>query len=104
MRGRLERLLGANASLAVVGVVSDPAALAGLIDKTRVDLALVDCPTAEQVLRWTRRYRQTALVALIDDAHGGALDALRAGARAVLARSANEADIAIAVAAAGRGL
>jgi DNA-binding NarL/FixJ family response regulator len=104
LRGRLERVLGEDASLAVVGVVSDPAALARLIEKTRVDLALVDCPTAEQLLRWTRRYRQTALVALIDDAQGSALDALRAGARAVLARSANEADIAITVTAAGRGL
>jgi DNA-binding NarL/FixJ family response regulator len=104
LRGRLERLLGADASLAVVGVVGDPAALARLIEKTRVDLALVDGPTAEQLRRWTRRYRQTAFVALIDDAHGDALDLLRAGAQALLARSANEADIAITVTAAARGL
>jgi DNA-binding NarL/FixJ family response regulator len=104
LRGRLERVLGADASLAIVGVVSDPAVLARLIEKTRVDLALVDCPTAEQLLRWTRRYRQTAFVALIDDAQGGALDALRAGAQALLARSASEADIAITVTAAARGL
>jgi DNA-binding NarL/FixJ family response regulator len=104
LRGRLERLLDADAGLAVVGVVGDPAALARMIEKNHVDLALVDCPTAEQLRRWTRRYRQTAFVALIDDAHGDALDALRAGAQALLARSANEADIAITVTAAARGL
>src|ERR1700688_3213790 len=75
--GRLARLLGADASLAVAGVVGDHAALTRVLEKSRIDLALVEAPTAEQVLRWTRRHRATAFVAIVGEAHPGALDLLR---------------------------
>ena len=62
--GRLQRLLGEDASFAVAGVVGDHAALTRVLEKSRIDLVLVEAPTAEQVLRWTRRHRATALVAM----------------------------------------
>lgn len=104
LRARLARMLGAEAGLTVAGAVADAAALTRLFDQHGIDLALVDTPSAEQLRHWTRRHRATAFVALSDAAQSGALDLLRAGARAVLARAAEEADIAIAVAAVWRGL
>jgi len=104
LRDRLARLLNADAGLAVVGAVADAAALTRLIERHGVELALVDTPTAEQLRRSTRRHRATAIIALADATPSGALDLLRAGARAVLARSADAADVALALTAVRRGL
>ncbi len=104
LRERLERVVRADAELAVAGVVGDGPSLARLIAHTRLALVLADAPTAEQLRRWTRRYRETIFVAIVDAAQAGALDLLRAGARALLARSADEADIAATLAAVRRGL
>jgi DNA-binding NarL/FixJ family response regulator len=101
---RLAALVGADASVAMVGVVADAAALTRLIEQRGADLVLADTPSAEQLRRWTRRHRATAFITLADVAQSAGLDLLRAGAHAVLARSADEADIAIAVAAVRRGL
>jgi DNA-binding NarL/FixJ family response regulator len=103
LRGRLERLLGADAGLAIVGVAGDPPAFARLIEKNRIDVALVDALPAEQLSRWLRRYPQTQFVAIIDSLDD-ALAAVRAGIRAVSSRSADDADVAATVSAAGRGL
>jgi DNA-binding NarL/FixJ family response regulator len=104
LRARLERLVGADASLALVGAVGDAAALERLMEKHRVALAVVQCPAAEQLRRWTRRHRATAFVAIVDDAPDGAVEALRAGARAVLQTAADDTEIAITLKAAERGL
>lgn len=105
LRARLERLAGADASLGLVGAVGDAAALARLMEKHHVDVALVRSPAAEQLRRWTRRHRATAFVAIVDDAAlEASLDALRAGARAALSDTAADADVAITVQAAARGL
>jgi DNA-binding NarL/FixJ family response regulator len=53
--------------------------------------------------RWTRRYRAT-FVAILDDAPDGGVAALRAGARALMSPAAGDAEIAITLAAAARGL
>jgi DNA-binding NarL/FixJ family response regulator len=104
LRDRLARMVDADAGLALAGSVADAAALTRLLDQHSVDLAFADTPSAEQLRRWTRRHRASAIVALIDVAQTGALDLMRAGARAVLARSADEVDIAVAVTAVRRGL
>jgi DNA-binding NarL/FixJ family response regulator len=104
LRARLERLVRADARLSVVGVVGDPAALTRLLAQTRLMLVLADRPAEEQLRRWTHRYRETAFIAMIDAAQPGALDLLRAGARAVLVRSSDDAAVAIAIAAVERGL
>jgi DNA-binding NarL/FixJ family response regulator len=104
LRARLERLVGADASFRVVGVVGDPATLDRLMEKHRVDVAVVQAAAVDQLRRWTHRYRDTAFVAVVDDAAEAGIDALRAGARALLSRAAADADIVITVKAAARGL
>jgi DNA-binding NarL/FixJ family response regulator len=64
----------------------------------------VQSPAAEQVRRWTRRHRESAFIAIVDDVPDGAVEALRAGARAVLRAAADDAEIAITIRAAERGL
>jgi DNA-binding NarL/FixJ family response regulator len=104
LRARLERLAGADASLSVVGTVGDAAALERLIGRHRVDVAVVRSPAMEQLRRWTRRYRATAFVAIIDDALDAGMDVLHAGARALLSDAAADADITITLQAVARGL
>jgi DNA-binding NarL/FixJ family response regulator len=104
LRARLEQAAGADAGLALAGGVGDAAALARLLEKSAIALALVDGATPEQLRRWTRRHRGTAFVVLAPDAPAGALDLLRAGAHAVLSRAADAAEIAVALAAVRRGL
>jgi DNA-binding NarL/FixJ family response regulator len=57
----------------------------------------------EHLRRWTRRHRAT-FVAILDDAPDGGVAALRAGARALMSPAAGDAEIAITLAAAARGL
>jgi DNA-binding NarL/FixJ family response regulator len=104
LRDRLARLVATEAGLAPAGAVADAAALTRLIDRQSIDLVLADTPSAELLRRWTRRHGATAFIALADVARTDALDLLRAGACAVLARSADQADIAIAMRAVRRGL
>jgi DNA-binding NarL/FixJ family response regulator len=104
LRDGLARIVGAEAGLALAGAVADPAALTRLIEQHGTDLVLADTPSAEQLRRWTRGHRATAFIALTDGAQSAALDLLRAGACAVLVRSADPADIVVAVAAVRRGL
>jgi len=103
LRARLERLVGADASLALAGAVGDAAALDRLMEKHRVALAVVQAPSPEHLRRWTRRHRAT-FVAILDDASDGSVAALRAGAQALLAPAASDTEIAITLAAAARGL
>jgi DNA-binding NarL/FixJ family response regulator len=103
LRARLERLVGADAGLALTGAVGDAAALDRLMEKHRVALAVVQAPSLEHLRRWTRRHRAT-FVAILDDAPDGGVAALRAGARALMSPAAGDAEIAITLAAAARGL
>jgi DNA-binding NarL/FixJ family response regulator len=104
LRARLARLVDADARLALVGAVGDASAFERLMTKHRVALAAVQSPAAEQLRRWTRRHRATAFVAIVDDAVDAGSAALRAGARAVLTAAAADAEIAVALDAARRGL
>lgn len=104
LRARLERLAGGDASLEVAGAVDDPAALERLMARQQVDVAIVQSPTIEQMRRWIRRHRATAFVAVVDNTPDAGIDAIRAGAHAVMAEAAADADLAIAVRAAARGL
>jgi DNA-binding NarL/FixJ family response regulator len=104
LRDRLARLARENAGHAVAGTVGDPAALTRLLEQTRIALVLADRPTAEQLRRWTSRCRDTAFIAIIEETRAAALDLVRAGARALLSRSADDAAIAAAMAAVQHGL
>jgi DNA-binding NarL/FixJ family response regulator len=103
LRARLERLVGADASLALTGAVGDAAALDRLMEKHRVALAVVQATSPEQLRRWTHRHRAT-FVAILDGEPDGGLAELRAGARALLSPAASDAEIASTLAAAARGL
>jgi DNA-binding NarL/FixJ family response regulator len=103
LRARLERLVGADASLALTGAVGDAAALDRLMEGHRVAVAVVQAPSLEHLRRWTSRHR-AMFVAILDDAADGGVAALRAGARALLRPVASDAEIAITLAAAARGL
>lgn len=102
LRARLERLVGADAGLALAGAVGDAAALDRLLERHRVVVAVVQAPSLERLRGWTRRHRATAFVAIVDD--GSDVEALRAGAQALLSPAADDGDTAITIAAAARGL
>jgi two-component system, NarL family, response regulator YdfI len=104
LRARLERLVGGDANLRVVGPVGDPVGLDRLMQKHRVDVAVVQSPAVEQLRRWTRRYRDAAFVAIVGDAPDAGINALRAGAQALLSAAAGDTDIVIIVKATARGL
>ncbi len=103
LRHRLDRLLRADQSLEVAGHAGDPAAFGLSLDQHAVDVALVDAPQ-DLLADWCRRFPQTAFVALTSEAGAEELDALAAGAHAVLARVAGDAEVLAAVTAARHGL
>jgi two-component system, NarL family, response regulator YdfI len=99
---RLEMLVAESAALSLVGSVETVDALARLFDHERVDLVLGD-PAPARMDPGDRS--RAASVALIDAAAPErALDALQAGATAILPRSAGRAEILAAIGAAMQGL
>jgi DNA-binding NarL/FixJ family response regulator len=101
LRHRLERLLRGVPTIALVGIADDLQALARLLAHSHVDAVLVDAPSRKQLKDWLIRHRGVAFIALVDDADAsGALDALHAGATAIVSRSADRAEIAVAIEAA----
>jgi two-component system, NarL family, response regulator YdfI len=105
LRRSLEELLRGDPTVTVVGVAEDPAAVPRLIDQNHVDAVLADSPPHEQLADWRNRHDQTAFVVLVDGAdEEGSLDALYAGARAILPRSAERNEIVPAIKAVIKGL
>jgi two-component system, NarL family, response regulator YdfI len=105
LRERLERLLRATTGVAVAGTVSDMDALAQLLKRSHVDLLLADGLPQGQLNEWHRKNPATPIVALVGEADvEGALDALHAGAAAILRRSADRIELAAAIEAALNGL
>jgi two-component system, NarL family, nitrate/nitrite response regulator NarL len=105
LRRSLEQLLREDPAIAVVGVADDPSAMLRLIDQDHVDAVLADASTREQLADWRIQYDRTAFVVLVDGAdEGNSLDALYAGARAILPRSAEREEIVVAIKAVTTGL
>jgi DNA-binding NarL/FixJ family response regulator len=101
----LEQLLREDLALGIVGVAGDPAAICPLIDQNHVNVVLADAPPCEQLADWRLRHKQTAFVILINGAdQEDALDALYAGARAILPRTAKRDEIVTAIKAVTKGL
>jgi DNA-binding NarL/FixJ family response regulator len=101
----LEQLLREDSALSIAGVVDDPAAISLLIDQNHVNVVLADAPAREQLADWRTRHNQTAFVFFVDGADEEAsLEALHAGARAILPRKAKPDDIVIAIKAVTNGL
>ena len=105
LRCSLEQLLRGDPAMTVVGVADNPSALLRLIDQNHVDAVLADSPPREQLADWRNRHADTAFVVLIDGySDEDSLDALHAGARGILPRSAERNEIAVAVKAVTNGL
>jgi DNA-binding NarL/FixJ family response regulator len=87
------------------GVADDPAAVLRLIEQNQVDTVLADAPPREQLADWRTRHDQIAFVVLVD---GGddedSLEALDAGAVAILPRAAERNEIVVAIKAVTSGL
>jgi two-component system nitrate/nitrite response regulator NarL len=104
-RRSLEQLLREDPALTVVGVTDDPSAVLRLIDQDHVDAVLADAPLREQLDDWRIRHNQTAFMVLVDGAdEENSLEALYAGARAILPRSAERNEIILAIKAVINGL
>jgi len=105
MRRSLEQLLREGSTFSIVGVVDDPAAISLLIDQNHVNVILADEPLRERLADWRLRHNQTAFVVFVDGAdEEDSLDALYAGARAILPRTAKPDEIFTAIKAVTKGL
>ena len=105
MRRSLEQLLREDAALSIVGVIADPTAISLLIDQNHVNVVLADVPPRERLADWRIRHNQTAFVIFVDGANEeDSLDALYAGARAILPRTAKPDEIVTVIKAVTNGL
>jgi DNA-binding NarL/FixJ family response regulator len=105
MRRSLEQLLREGSTFSIVGVVDDPAAISLLIDQNHVNVILADEPLRERLADWRLRHNQTAFLVFVDRAdEEDSLDALYAGARAILPRTAKPDEIFTAIKAVTKGL
>jgi DNA-binding NarL/FixJ family response regulator len=105
LRRGLERLLREEPGVNIVGVADAPAAIRELIEQDRVDAVLADTPPRDQLSDWRIRHDRTAFVVLVDgtDPEDG-IEALQAGAGAILPRSAARDEIVAAIKAVTNGL
>jgi DNA-binding NarL/FixJ family response regulator len=105
MRRSLEQLPREDSTLSIVGVVDDPVSISRLIDQNHVDVVLADVPPLERLADWRIRHDQTAFLILVDGAdEDDSVDALYAGARAILPRTAKPDEIITAIKAVTNGL
>jgi DNA-binding NarL/FixJ family response regulator len=104
-RGRLEQMLREDPAVTIVGVADDPSGVDRLIDQSRVDAVLADAPPRDQLADWRTRHDRSAIVVLLDgnDPEDG-IEALFAGADAILPRSAERDEIVAAIGAITSGL
>jgi DNA-binding NarL/FixJ family response regulator len=98
LRCRLGQVLRGDPAMTVVGVVDNLSAVLRLIDQNHVDIVLADSPPREQLADWRILHGETAFVILIEGRNKeDSLDALYAGARAILPRSAERNEIVVAI-------
>jgi DNA-binding NarL/FixJ family response regulator len=105
LRRSLEELLREDPVVTVVGVADDPSTVLRLMDQDHVDAVLADAPPHEHLADWRIRHAETAFVVLVGGTdEEDTLDALYAGARAILPRSAERNEIVVAIKAVTNGL
>jgi DNA-binding NarL/FixJ family response regulator len=105
IRDRLQQHLRGTSGITVGGVADVMPALARLVETTQVDAVLADGWPHEQLNDWHIAHPGIPILALIEvtDAES-ALEALHAGAVAILPRSAGRSEIAAAIQGAINGL
>jgi DNA-binding NarL/FixJ family response regulator len=110
LRRSLEQLPRGDPAILVVGVADDPAALLRLIEQRQVDVVLVDVVLADapwhaRLAEWRMHHERTAVVVLVDGTEPeDGIEALHAGADAILPRAAGRDEIIAAIKALGSGL
>jgi DNA-binding NarL/FixJ family response regulator len=105
LRRSLEQLPYGNPAVAVVGFVDRVSDLLQLVSDHQADVVLMDAPTREQLEEWQATHNHIPLLVLLRAIMpGDVIDALSAGARAILSRSADRTEIIAAIMAATRGL
>ena len=105
LRLRLEQLFRVELGYIVASVTYDPAAVSRLLEQSRVDTVVAYAPPREQLTDWRDRYPATTFVVIVNESdEEESLDALYAGASAILPRSAESTEIATAIDVARRGL
>jgi DNA-binding NarL/FixJ family response regulator len=105
LRLRLEQLLRVEKGYTVASVTHDPAAVSRLLEQACVDTVVAHAPSREQLTDWCDRYPATTFVVIAgENDEEETLDALYAGASAILPRSAESAEIATAIDLVRRGL
>ena len=104
-RLRLEQLLRAELRYTVASVTHDPAAVRRLIEQSRVDTVVAHAPSREHLTDWRNRHPATTFVVIAGESdEGETLDALYAGASAILPPGSESTEIATAIDLARRGL
>jgi two-component system, NarL family, response regulator YdfI len=103
-RRQLEGMLRSQPAFTLAGSAADDVALRALVDRNAADVVLAVAPSHNELSGWRARFAKTSFVVLISDPVAEGLDALAAGARALLPRSASAAEITAAIAAARSGL
>jgi DNA-binding NarL/FixJ family response regulator len=104
LRGRLEQWLRDDPSVTIAAVAHEPATVTRLIEQNQVGAVLADAPSREQLSQWGIRHGPNACVVLVqgtDPADG--VEALHAGAGAILPRSAGRDEIVAAIKAVTNG-
>ena len=105
LRLRLEQLLRMELGYTVASVTHDPAAVSRLIEQSRVDTVVAHAPPREQLSNWRDRHPATTFVVIAgENDEEETLDALYAGATAILPPWAESTEIATAIDVARRGL
>jgi DNA-binding NarL/FixJ family response regulator len=105
LRRSLEQMLREDPAVTIVGAADDASAMLRLLDQDRVDAVVADAPPHDQLSDWRTRHAHAAFVVLLDgiDAEEG-IEALYAGAGAILPRSATRNEIVGAIGAVTSGL
>lgn len=101
-RTRLEHLIGTQADIRFAGSADNPATLTRLLAESAAEVIVADAASLPESFAFGQG---AALIVLIDAAASeSGIDALALGAAAVLPRSASGSELALAIAAAARGL
>ena len=106
LRRRLEQLPRKDPAITLVGIADSPAALLALAERHDLDVVLSgEVPAAELLADWQARHRRPAWIVFPAKAdEQKSLEALGAGASAVLSRSADPTEIVATIRVLGSGL
>src|ERR1700730_12130409 len=106
LRRSLEQLPRDDPAVTLVGIVDHSSGLPKLLNQNQVDVVLMDIPTRAQLNEWQGFHNNhVVLMVLIDAAEAGdTVEALNAGAQAVLRRSTSRNEIVTAIRAVMCGL